>query len=202
MSEWRNRGGIGPMRWHLLAGVAACAVSVATPWLAASRAARVEARSGDLTTCLAEVLQASARHGEPDCEHVFARTCALATARQVFANDLSPLPCDIAGSLLLANKHYLFRANPVVADPSQSHPADAVPAHEVLAWPIDAQSAGHAMFFAAEDAPRAYTRNLSHGHQGAGSRMPMPGHGRRRTGHQLDLSHTYRSVGDDRWICF
>lgn len=202
MSVWRNRGGIGPMRWHLALGVAACAVSVAAPWLAAQRAARVESRSAALTDCLAAAIQAATRDGPADPEHVYARTCALALAGQVFAADLELRAESPAAGVLLANKHYLFRANPTAADPARRHASDAVPAHEVLAWPIDTASAGHAMFFAAEDAPRAYTRNLAYGHQGTGDREPAPGHGRRRAATEFDQNHAYRSIGDDRWICY
>ena len=56
MSDWRKRGGIGPMRWHLLAGLMACGASVGAPWLSATRAARVEGRSSELTTFLADAM--------------------------------------------------------------------------------------------------------------------------------------------------
>lgn len=190
------------MRWHLLAGLLACGASVGAPWLSATRAARVEARSSELTTCLAEAVVDAARHGAPDLELVFARAIALATSRQVFVADLEPQPAAVVDGLLFANKHYLFRVGPVAPDPAQRHPADAQPAYEVLAWPIDADSAGHAMFFAAEDAPRAYTRNLAYGHRGRDDRMPLPGHGRRRAATEFDRTYAYRSVGDDRWICY
>jgi hypothetical protein len=202
MSNWRKRGGIGPMRWHLLAGLMVCGASVGAPWLAAVRAARVEARSSELTTCLAESVADAARHGGPDPDHVLARACALATSRSVFVADLEAQPAAEADSMLFANKHYLFRIATVAPDPARRHAADAQPAHEVLAWPIDAASAGHAMFFAAEDTPRAYTRNLANGHHGLGDRMPLPGHGRRRAATEFDRTYAYRSVGDDRWICY
>lgn len=202
MSDWRKRGGIGPMRWHLLAGLMACGASVGAPWLSATRAARVEGRSSELTTCLADAMVEAARHGAPDPDWLYARACALATSQQVFVADLEPHAAAPAGSMLFANKHYLFRVGPVAPDPAQRHLADTRPAYEVLAWPIDADSAGHAMFFAAEDAPRAYTRNLALGHQGLDERMPLPGHGRRRAATEFDRTYAYRSVGDDRWICY
>ncbi|MCA3007991.1 MAG: hypothetical protein INH34_06465 [Phycisphaerales bacterium] len=202
MSEWRKRGGIGPMRWHLLAGIAACAASVGAPWLSATRSARVEDRCSELTTCLATSVQDAARHGEPDHDHVLARTVAFAGALGVFAADLEARPSSEAGWLLFANKHYLFRAAPIAPDPARRHAEDARPAYEVLAWPVDAQSAGHAMFYAAEDAPRSYTRNLARGYQGVGDRMAAPGHGRRRAATEFDQTHSYRSIGDDRWICY
>ena len=190
---------MGPIRWHLLAGTAAVVATIALPWLSANRTARVEARASDLLDVLLQSCQDASRHQPADAAHVYARTLALAAARGAMVADLERLDAE-PSEVLLANKHYLFRIAPTPADPAQRHAPDAVPAMTGLAWPLDLASAGHAMFFAAEDASRAYTRNLAQAHHGQDRRRPPDGAGRRRPGSAFDLPYAYRSQGEDRWI--
>jgi hypothetical protein len=192
---------MGPIRWHLLAGALAVAATIALPWLSANRTARVEDRASELLDALLQACQGAGRHESPDAEHAYARTVALAAARGVLVTDLERVD-GTSTDVCLANKHYLFRIAPTPADPAQRHAADAVPALAGLAWPLDLASAGHAMFFAAEDASRAYTRNLAQAHHGRDRRQPPEGTGRRRPGSAFDLPYAYRSQGEDRWILY
>lgn len=58
------------------------------------------------------------------------------------------------------------------------------------------------MFYAPEDGPRAYTRNLAHGHVGFDDRRPGPETGRRRSISPFDTRLSYRSRGEERWILY
>jgi hypothetical protein len=141
-----------------------------------------------------------ARGRAGDAEIAYARLHALGAARGAFLADLQP-PTTLDGAwLALANKHYAFRLAPIAQDPAARAAPDAAPGCEALAWPLSATGPGHAMFYAPEDGPRAYTRNLAHGHFGFDARRPAADTGRRRAASTFDTRLSYRSRGEDRWI--
>lgn len=193
-------GVVGPMAWHLGAGLVLIGASLALPWWSAERTARAELRASRIADCLLEVGQALARDGEPDPDVACARLFALGEARDAFLADLQPVPSSAGVWLALANKHYAFRLAPIAQDPAARAAPDAAPGCEALAWPLAAAGPGHAMFYAPEDGSRAYTRNLEHGHFGFDDLRPGPETGRRRNGSAFDTRLSYRSRGDERWI--
>jgi hypothetical protein len=77
-----------------------------------------------------------------------------------------------------------------------------VSAYECLAWPLSEVGPGHGVFFHPDDAPRAYTRNLTAGYWGLGTHRPLPGQCHRLVGEVSSGRGYYRSAGDERWILY
>ena len=103
------------------------------------------------------------------------------------------------GSLLaLRNKHYLFGLFPALPEPNQRIGEGSVPALEVYAWPASRLGPGHSAFFAAEDAPRAFTRNLARDYH-AKEVAPTSSAGQRPL-RGVDLGGSYRGLDDERWL--
>lgn len=194
---WRN-----PASWYVLAGLALIVVTSLTPWLLATRTARVETRADQLSGFL---LQASQDLSPPfdaaAAEHCLASWLALAASAGVFVGDLELQPeATNAGTLAFANKHYLFRVRGSPPPATSAAGSDA-PALEVLAWPQSETSPGHCVYFHPGNAGRAYTRNLTAGYEGL-ARQPPPGCGHRRLGPSNESSLAYRGEDDERWVLY
>lgn len=202
MDLFRPRASANPMVWLLLGGCLLVALSLWLPWQTAARTARIEARADRI----AELLLAAGRSAPPaedpaTRDLVLARFWRLAVAEGVRVEDVQAVEPPLPDTLLvLTNKHYAFQLawSPLPADAIVAR--DAVPTREVLAWPLAAVGPAHAAFFHAEDAPRAYTRNLAAGYAGLGERRPPPGAGQRVGPTSLRRWSSYRSRSDERWI--
>ena len=202
MQGSRRGGWIDPATWYLLAGVVLIGATLWLPWYTAARTARVELRADRI----AELLLTATR-GLPapptadDLESVLARFFALANADGVFLADLERVAAPAPEVLLaLQNKHYAIQLALAPADPTATVGRDTVPALEVLAWPLGIAGPGHSVYYHAQDAPRAYTRNLGSGFHGWQERRPLPGAGQRRAVTTVDTPSYYRSANDERWI--
>jgi hypothetical protein len=200
-----------PATWYLLGGLLLIGLTLWLPWLSAARSTRVELRADHLAAALLEAAAGLPAEPAPgDVEHVLGRLFALAASRGIFAADLEQVDLPGPGVVLcLTNKHYAFQLAASPPDPSARVGRDAVPALEVLAWPRDGLGPGHAVFFHAQNAPRAYTRNLGNAIQGTGpwraqSRegRPAPGSAQQRQGGLFDGRGSYRSSSEDRWILY
>jgi hypothetical protein len=135
-------------------------------------------------------------------EVVLARFHRLALRDQVHINDLEVVDPPLPGTLLtLTNKHYAFHLAVSPPEATEIVGRDTEPAYEVIAWPLSAVGPGHSAFLACDDAPRAYTRNLTAGYVGLQSRRPQPGRSHRRAS-GVDTARFYRSFDDERWIVF
>ena len=198
-AAWRN-----PARWYLLVGIGLIVLSLWVPWLSAARTARVELRADRIAELLLRAAGGMPFPPLDDVEHVLARFFALASADGTFLADLERIEPPPAGVLLaLTNKHYAFQLAESPPDPVSIVGRDTVPALEVLAWPLTTTGPAHSAYLHAENAPRAYTRNLGGSLVGLDSHRPAPGVGQRRaTMVPFDTSESYRSVTDERWIVF
>jgi hypothetical protein len=201
LQAWRN-----PATWYGLAGAALIAASLWTPWWSASRTARVESRADRIADLLLQAVPDGARLDAAGCDHVLARFFALADADGVFFADLERVEPPPEGTLLcLVNKHYAFHlaVSPIPADVTAGR--DTTPSLEVLAWPLAVTSPGHSVYFYAEDAPRAYTRNLAKitsGFVALEKQRPLPGVGQRPFTGAADGARSYRGITEDRWILY
>jgi hypothetical protein len=192
---------LDPATWYTLVGIVLIAASLWLPWLTAARTARVEMRAERL----AEVLLAASRSVVPDpdgadLDHAWARFLALAQADGVFYADVERIDPPPPGTLLaFTNKHYAFHLarSPVAATAA---PGGELPL-EALAWPLHPAGPGHAVYFLPDDAPRAYTRNLTSGYVGLGRERPLPGAGHRGTS-PFDTAGSYRSASNERWLLY
>lgn len=204
MRSSRRDGFVDPMLWYLVAGLVLLAASLWMPWFTAARTARAELRADRLSELLLRAVEGTAATGaEPDPEHVLAVFFALAAADGVFLADverLAPPAPEIV--LALINKHYAFQLAPSPIDPTATVGRGTTPSFEVTAWPLGVAGPGHSVYFQAEDAPRAYTRNLTCGFHGLGERRPPPGAGQRRDGGAFDTPSSYRSNSDERWMLY
>jgi hypothetical protein len=195
-------GGLGPMGWHLGLGLALIAASLGLPWWSAERTARTESRAGQIVELLLEAGLEIGRDAAPDPDVVFARLLKLARARDAFFGDLeTAAPVDDSW-LVATNKHYAFRLAPIAKDPETRSAPDAVPGVAALAWPLAASGPAHGMFYAPEDGPRTYTRNLTINAFGFDDRRPAARAGHRRAANAIDTRLAYRSVDDERWILY
>lgn len=201
MQNWRRRGIGTPAGWYTLIGVLMLAGSMWVPFLTAERTARVEERADALCgLLLAASLELSGGIDEHDVDLLLGRFYCLALRDQVHINDLEVVTPALPGTLLtLRNKHYAFHFAVSPPEANAIVGRDTEPAYEALAWPLTAVGPGHAAFLYCDDAPAAYTRNLSAGYVGLGERRPQPGRSHRRaTG--VESAHFYRSFDDERWI--
>lgn len=190
------------MAWHLALGTALIAASLGLPWWSAERTARAETRAGQIVALLLEAGHEVGRDGPPDPDVAFARLLMLARARDVFFGDLEAAAADDEAWLVATNKHYAFRLAPIAADAEARSAPDATPGVAALAWPLAAAGPAHGMFYAPEDGPRAYTRNLTHNAYGFGDRRPGARSGRQRAGNAFDTRIAYRGADDERWLLY
>lgn len=197
---WHN-----PVRWYLLGGTGLLGLSVWLPWFTAARTARVEMRAEHVGELLLEAvanqplgLDAAA------VEHVWARFQALALAHDAFLGDLERVEPPLPDTLLtLRSKHYAFHLAATPPEAGAPVGRDTVPALEVMAWPLEVVGPAHSVYLYAENAPRAYTRNLASGYHGLDNDRPPPGVGQRRvTGNFFDRARSYRAASDERWILY
>lgn len=201
MADMRS-GGLGPMAWHLGLGAALIAASLGLPWWSAERTARAESRAGQIVELMLAAGHEVGRDGPPDPEVAFARMLMLAEARDAFVGDLEAAPPVDDAWLVATNKHYAFRLAPIPKDAEARGGADAIPGIAALAWPLAATGPAHGMFYAPEDGPRAYTRNLTLNAFGFADRRPSAQAGRRRAANALETRLAYRSIDDERWLLF
>ncbi len=206
---WRGSW-VDPATWYTVAGIGLIVTSLWLPWLTAARTARVEMRADVLCELLLGASRSLVADPSPaDLEHVWARFLALAQADGVFYADVERLEPPLPGTLLaFTNKHYAFQlARSPARDQPRAHDAPAAAREgfelplEATAWPLHPAGPGHAVYFQPDDAPRAYTRNLTSGYVGLGAGRPRPGAGHRADS-PFDTAKSYRSGSDERWILF
>jgi hypothetical protein len=199
------RGGFGdPATFYVLGGIALIAASLWLPWATAARTARVEMRADRLCELLHRAGRSLAPAATPaDVEHVWACFLALAGADGVFLADVERIDAPDGTLLAFTNKHYAFHLahSPVDDLPAASPVVPAELPLEALAWPRTAVGPGHAVWFQPDDAPRAYTRNLTNGYVGLGERRPRPGAAHRGKS-PFATARSYRSASDERWILY
>lgn len=199
MQQRLRSGALNPANWYLTLGLGLLGASLWLPWWTAQRTARIERRADQICQLLLEAASdLLVPIDDTTVEFVFARLQAGTEAEGVQVADLErqePLP----GALLtLRNKHFLFGLFPAEPEPNQRIGAGSVPALEVYAWPASRLGPGHSAFFAAEDAPRAFTRNLARDYHGA-KVAPARSSGQRPVRGQ-DLGGSYRGLDDERWL--
>jgi hypothetical protein len=202
MQNWRRRGIGTPAGWYTLIGLGLLAGSIWVPFLTAQRTARVEERADQIAAHLLEATRPVPGRLDGVTDFVLAQFHCLALRDQVFVNDLevlAPLPGTL---LLLRNKHYAFHLAESPPEPNATIGRDTEPAYEVLAWPIESVGPGHSAFLYCDDAPPAFTRNLTAGYTGFGKRRPQPGRSHRRPVSGVDTEAFYRSYDDERWILY
>lgn len=203
MQNWRRRGIGTPAGWYTLLGAVLLGISIWVPFGTAERTARVEHRADQITGLLLEASRPLVGAIDPAAAPLLmARFHALSLRDGVYVSDLERVEPPLPGTLLtLRNKHYAFH---LAASPPEANALvgrDTEPAYEALAWPLSAVGPGHSAFLYCDDAPRAYTRNLSAGYVGLEGRRPRPGRSHRRSS-GVDNEHFYRSFDDERWIVF
>jgi hypothetical protein len=190
-------------RWLFWCGLVLLGVTFWIPFATARRTARTEERAERITELL--LLTASAAQPldftDPFTTNVMmARLLCLCRCRGVFCDDLEAVtpPAGTGDRFLLVNKHYVFQ----VARSPEPHasPVDAIPAVEVLAWPLESAGPGHAAFYCSELGEPAFSRNLLHGYVGLDpAYMAEPGVALRRKGGEFEGRWTYRGMDDDQW---
>lgn len=204
MQMWRRSRLGNPATWYLGAGLALLGATMWVPWFTAQRTARVERRADELAGCLlaaalepVDVLDAVA------AEVVAARGLRFALAAGVHVTDVERIDPPPPGALLaLRNKHYAFHLATSPLPDSVLAGRDTSPSLEVMAWPLGRAGPGHCVFFHPDDAPRAYTRNLTANYAGLGSRRPRPGQAHRRPHGLHEVTSYYRGFDDERWILY
>ncbi|MBX3464112.1 MAG: hypothetical protein KF830_13140 [Planctomycetes bacterium] len=204
MQKWRRRGIGTPAGWYTLLGVLLLAGSLQVPLLTAERTARVEQRAEQIAgLLLAATLDLRGPLDAWSAELALARFHQLALRDQVHVTDLEPVePAPPDTLLALRNKHYAFHLAVSPPDPAAPAVRGGEPAYEAMAWPLEPGGPGHSAFLHADDAPRAYSRNLNAGYLGLAERRPRPGRSHRRATTGLEGRHFYRSLDDERWIVF
>lgn len=193
-----------PATWYLVLGLGVLSGTVWVPALSAQRTARIEHRAEEIVGHLLEATrQFPGGIQDEDAPVLLARFRALAARDQAFVADLEVVEPPLPQTLLtLRNRHYVFHVAESGADARAVVSPGSRAALEVMAWPLDVGGAAHTVFFAPEDAPRAYTRNLNAGYAGLGSHRPIPARSHRRLGATVDLPHAYRDLRDERWIVY
>jgi hypothetical protein len=194
---------VTPIRAYITLAAMALLVATWVPWAKARTTAAAEARAQALVQLLTVALAEGGTWNEPpDAEVVFARLLRLALRDGV---DLGSLQCVVPPAdtfLAMADEHYLYHAAASPADARELVADGRAPAREVAAWPRDERSAGHTVFFVPDDGLAAFTRNLNTGYHGTGNHRLRPGRAQRRPGGVLEVTRSYRSYDDERWIVF
>lgn len=204
MQKWRRSAFGNPANWFMLLGTALLGLTVWVPVLTARRTERVESRADEIAQRLLHAAQAYDGDLEAaDAPVVFARMLRLALRDDIHVADLEALDEPLPGThLTLRNKHYAFHVADSPLEENVLRGRNTLKAREVLAWPLSRTGPGHCAFFLPDDAPRAFTRNLSANHVDLGSRRPQPGRCHRRPRGLLEVTSYYRSFDDERWILY
>ncbi len=204
MQSARRSWFANPTTWYIGASLLLLVVSVWFPVWTAQRTARVEGRADQIAGLLLE-----ASSGFPttitaaEVPIVLARFYALAGRDHVHLADLEGLDPPLPDTLIsLRNKHYLFHFAESAPDARAIASPDSAPAYEAMAWPIESAGPGHSTFFHPDNAPRAFTRNLSMGYIGLGEDRPRPSRSHRRLGAMFEISRSYRNLDDERWMAY
>jgi hypothetical protein len=202
MQVTRWAGLANPGAWLVLLGFALLLGSIYVPIQAAQRTARWETRAAAILTTLLAASRGFPLGIEPADEPILrARFHALAARDQLDLADLQMLPEPLAGTVLACTDgifaYHLAGSPP---DPQAMVSPDAVPAYEAMAWPLREHGPVHSVFFSADNAPQAFTRNLAAGYHGLGEQRPRPGHGQRRNSGLFEVARSYRSSVDERWM--
>lgn len=205
MNEWRRSRFGNPAAWFAVLGAGLLAFSLWLPWLGASRTTRVEKRADGLAEALLEAARGFVSPlDEAERQAVMARFIREAACRGERVKDLerAEIPGD-GIALCLINKHYAFQLAESPPQPKQRPGVKTIPAWEVIAWPLGSVGPGHSAFFYAENASRAYSRNLRSSYAGfASKRFPLPGAGHRRPGEAGKRPWQYPGNDNGRWIIY
>jgi hypothetical protein len=196
----QRRTRLNPGNVLFVAGLALLGFMLAVPAATARRVARIEMRAEETARLLLaaalqlEPLDLTAPESAPKLAAGLRAACAAAGQPDSALPDLAAAPGR--GRVLFETKHYLFLLGRV---PNEAPVAEPAPL-EVIAWPLDELSSGHAAFtFPADGAP-AYSRNLVANYAGLRN-APEPGRTRPRAPpapHRGQM--TYRGFDDERWI--
>lgn len=204
MQKWRRSRLGNPATWFLLLGTTMLGVTLWVPWFTAERTARIERRADDIA---AHLLAACRDHDGPlDAAGVmitYGRFVRLCLRDGVHLADLEVREPTLPGTLLLLeNKHYAFHLAESPLPANEIAGRDTIRSLEVMAWPLSRTGPGHCAFFHPEDAPRAYSRNLTKSYAGFGKNRPEPGRSHRRPHGMHEVTSYYRSFDDERWILY
>jgi len=202
MQVTRWAGLSNPGAWLVLLGFALLLGSVYVPVRAAQRTAHWESRACAILTTLLDASRGFPLGIEPADEPVLlARFYALATRDGLDLAALQLRPQPLPGTVLVfTDGIYAYHLAGSPPDPQAVVSPAAVPAYEAMAWPEADDGPVHSVFFAADNAPQAFTRNLAAGYFGLGDQRPRPGHGQRRGTGLFEVARSYRSSVDERWI--
>lgn len=199
MQQRLRSGAFNPANWYLTLGLGLLGATLWLPWWTAQRTARIERRADQISQQLLEAASdLLVPIDDTTVEFVFARLHAGAEAGDVLIADLERQEPLHGALLTLRNKHYLFGLFPAEPEPNQRIGTGSVPALEAYAWPASQLGPGHSAFFAAEDAPRSFTRNLARDYHGA-EVAPSRSSGQRPV-RGADLGGSYRGLDDERWL--
>ncbi|MBL8752792.1 MAG: hypothetical protein JNK15_05780, partial [Planctomycetes bacterium] len=171
-SWWAN-----PSTWYGLFGVLLIAATLWLPWASAARSVRIEGRAARIAELmLATVQPLPLPQTAAELDHLQARLDLVLHADGVFVGDLVQQPDPPPGVVAwFANKHYAFQIAVSPPDARETPGRGSEPAYEVLAWPLEPTGPAHSAWLFAENAPKAYTRNLAADYHGFGSERPLPG---------------------------
>tara|TARA_R110002072_G_scaffold100429_3_gene221158 strand:- start:52357 stop:52974 length:618 start_codon:yes stop_codon:yes gene_type:complete len=205
MNEWRRSRFGNPAAWYTVIGCGLLGLSLAIPWLSASRTARVETRADGVANALLEASQGfEPPLDDADVLCLLARFYRVAVARGVRVNEVVKVEPTPPGTLLcLKSKHYGYQLSESPLDATARAGRGTLAAVEVIAWPLSTVGPGHCVFFYPEGASRAYSRNLRRSYAGLGNgERPAPGAAHRRPGLGSVKRTTYPGNDDERWIVF
>lgn len=205
MNEWRRSRFGNPAAWLTALGCGLLGLSLAIPWLSASRTTRVERRADGVASALLEACDGfTPPLDNADVDIVLARFYRTAVCRGVRVNEIETIEPTPEGTILcLKNKHYAFQLSESPLDATARASKGTVPQIEVLAWPLSTVGPGHCVFFYPEGSSRAYSRNLRRSYAGLdGDDRPLPGAAHRRPGLGSRLRSQYPGNDNERWIVF
>lgn len=205
MNEWRRTRFGNPAAWYTGIGILLLAFSLWIPWLSATRTARVETRGDRLANALLDATEGFLLPlDEADLQILLSRFYLTAASRGVRIKEVKRVEPAPDGSLLfLTNKHYCFQLSETPLDPQSRPGKNTVASLEVVAWPLNAASPGHCVYFYPQDASRAYSRNLRRGYRGIKKNYrPEPGACHRRPGGGGARRAQYPGIDDERWILY
>ena len=205
MNQWRRSRFGNPAAWYTAIGSSMLALSLAIPWLSASRTTRVEERADGIAEALlsaSEGLQTP--FSEVDLQCLLARFYMVASSHGLWTSDIEREADAPDGALLcLRNKHYAFQVSESPIDANARAGQDCTGSVEILAWPLSTVGPGHCVFFYAQDASRAYSRNLRKSYAGLdGSNQPTPGAAHRRPGLGSLRRSQYAGNDNERWVIY
>ncbi|MFT4842422.1 MAG: hypothetical protein ACI8UD_000214 [Planctomycetota bacterium] len=205
MNEWRRSSFGNPAAWYTAIGCCLLGLSLAIPWLSASRTTRVETRADDIANAMLEASQGFVPpFDSSDVQCLLARFYQVAACRGVRVNQVVQVEPALEGCVLcLKNKHYAFQLSESPLDATSRAGRDTVASVEVMAWPLSAVGPGHCVFFYPEGTTRAYSRNLRRSYAGLElDDRPAPGAAHRRPGHGSLKRSQYPGNDNERWIIY